>query len=116
MRFTKKVLLIGKKSEKEVDLFIDTGSEHSTIDKKIANELGYVKVADVDLYDIHMKPTRAELTVFAAKINGCKGHFQTVVSKGAGNTIGASALQQLGAKVDMKNEDITITHCEPYHI
>ncbi|MFH1547552.1 MAG: hypothetical protein ABIC57_03635 [bacterium] len=115
-RFKKKVKLSGPKGEEEIDLWVDTGADHSIIDRKIAENIGSIVIRPIGLTDIHKKVEQAELRAITIQLNGCTSDFLTVTREGVDNVLGADVLQGLDAIVDMKKKDIIIQKCEPYRI
>lgn len=119
-KFTKKVLLVGTKGEKEVDLVVDTGSQISLINQKLADEIGLhiipemVGKAGMKTADNKIEPV--EVRAGSIKINGCQSDFLIFVKENVENLLGADVLQQVDALVDMKKHDIIIRKCRPYRV
>ena len=110
--FNKKVILEGPKGKKEVEMMVDTGSQVTLIDKKIADELGLITVGTT----LHRYGTErvvpAEIKAVTIRVDGCKSNFLAIARDQ--NILGADALQFMDAVVDMKKRDIIIKKCEPY--
>ena len=117
---TKKVLLVGTKWEKEIDLVVDTGSQISLIDKKIADEIGLTiiphlsKIAGMRMANNKIEPV--EVRAGSIKLGKCQSDFLIYVKENVENLLGADVLQQVDALVDMKKHDVIIRKCRPYRV
>jgi len=114
-RFHKEVILKGPKGEKKVNLLIDTGAVISTINQKIAEELGLPKFAKTKLYGLDKKPVEGYASMVNIIIDGCSSHI-TIATGDYDNILGADAMQQLDAVIEPKNKKIIVRKCEPYQI
>lgn len=119
-KFTKKVILEGAKGKKGIDLIVDTGSQISLIDKKIADEVGLTiipnlsKKAGMKMADNKIEPV--EVRAGSIKLGKCQSDVLIFVKENVDNLLGADVLQQMDALVDMKKHDVIIRKCRPYRV